>query len=436
MLEPELDVSGRKAERPILDDMIARIRAGEVEGVIVAQLDRFSRLSIEDALKVIREIEAPGGQVISVAENFDASTPEGRFSRATILSVGAMQWEQHQARFRHVKRRAVERGVWPTKTPPIGYRIGEDRRLAVDPDTGPAVVRAFERRAAGDSWRQVGELIGRGTSGARKVITNRVYLGELRLRDKVDGVWVNAEAHEPLVSRALWEAAQLAHPAPAKGRRGPALLRGLVRCAACQRTMNADQANASPGYRCRRHFAGESCPNPAWIGRDLVDAYVEGVFLDHLTVRHETVDDSEDLARAERVLDNAEAELAGYQEATRIADIGAEHFAAGMQTRVAAVEQARADVGRLRGARDRVFGTLAEQWDDLGVEERGHVLRGALGVVWVRAGRGLAVAERVKVIAAGFEFPDLPRAGWGKNTPIRDFAWVDLEGELRPLGVE
>ena len=39
----ELDVSGGKLKRPILDKIIARIRNGESDGIIVNDLDRYSR---------------------------------------------------------------------------------------------------------------------------------------------------------------------------------------------------------------------------------------------------------------------------------------------------------------------------------------------------------------------------------------------------------
>ncbi|MGH2955650.1 MAG: recombinase family protein, partial [Solirubrobacterales bacterium] len=73
LLEPELDVSGGRLERPILSEILDGVEAGRFEGVIVAQLDRLSRLSLADAHKVIERIESAGGQVIAVAESFDAS---------------------------------------------------------------------------------------------------------------------------------------------------------------------------------------------------------------------------------------------------------------------------------------------------------------------------------------------------------------------------
>ncbi|MCW3027621.1 MAG: recombinase family protein, partial [Solirubrobacterales bacterium] len=41
--EPELDVSGGRMDRPVFDRIMARVRAGETGGVVVAKLDRFAR---------------------------------------------------------------------------------------------------------------------------------------------------------------------------------------------------------------------------------------------------------------------------------------------------------------------------------------------------------------------------------------------------------
>ena len=43
-IHEDLDQSGGKLERPGLDALMARIRAGETDGVIVSKLDRLSRL--------------------------------------------------------------------------------------------------------------------------------------------------------------------------------------------------------------------------------------------------------------------------------------------------------------------------------------------------------------------------------------------------------
>lgn len=75
------------------------------------------------------------------------------------------------------------------------------------------VRRAFDARAAGASWAEVGRIVGRSPSGAARLIEQRAYLGEIHYDAGNGGeVWINHKAHDPLIPRDLWEAAQLELP--------------------------------------------------------------------------------------------------------------------------------------------------------------------------------------------------------------------------------
>lgn len=425
VLPAELDVSGGKVDRPILSQAIEGIEAGTYAGIIVAQLDRLSRMSIVDAHRVIERIESIGGEVVPVAEDFDTTTPEGRMGRNMFLAMAEMQRERYSSQLAAAKERAVRIGIWPLPVVPIGYRRGTDRHLEPDPATAPTVVRAFELRAQGESWEHIGKRLGRGLSGARKVIANRVYLGEIRY-----GEFVNVAAHEPLVERGLFEAAQISQPAPARGRHGPALLSGLLRCTGCSGLLTPTTNRKWSGYRCMSMRALGKCESPALIAKSIVEPYLTQVLFDsvgdvQVIERKRTAAIDE----AARKLEVAEAELEAFQEATRVADVGAEHFATGMKRRADDVESARRRLGEVSAGQkiERIF-TLNTAWDELDVQGRRHVLRGSFGVVWVRKGRGPAPA-RVKVMA---DVPDgLPAPG-RSAFPIAPVSWDDLEGAIEP----
>ena len=375
-------------ERPILSEAIARVEQGLAAGVIVAQLDRLSRMDIADALATIRRVEDAGGQVIAVAENFDAGTPEGRMARNVLLALGEMQLDRYRAQFAAAKQSAVRRGVWPTRTVPIGYRKTAERTLEPDPATAPLVRRAFEMRASGASWSAIGEVIGRGISGAGRVVANRVYLGELRV-----GEWVNAASHEALVSREVFEAAQIHHPRPPRHGRPPALLSGLVKCAGCGFAMSADASI----YRCFPRKAGGICRAPAIISRRLLDGHVEGIYLEARGEWEPLVASrTNEVDLAAQALEAAEAELEAFQASVRTAEVGVEHFASGMRQRVRAVEDASAELGRARSLRVLPdLPNVAGIWEGLGVEDRRHVLGGFLDRIEITKGRGL---DRVRLV--------------------------------------
>ena len=393
---PELDVSGGRTERPILGRVIQGIERGTYEGVIVAQLDRFSRMGLADAVRTVERIENAGGRIISDAENVDPTTPEGEFARNMFFSIANMQLGRSKHAFAAAKRQAVERGYWPTNTAPLGYTLthrkhGGDGKLHPDPETRHLPRLAMELRAVGKSWSEIGKAIGRGPTGAGKVVRNRAYLGEIRLEVKGE-VIVNPSAHEPLVDRALFEAAQISHPPPERRGNEPALLAGIIRCAGCGCVMSRNTAKSGRFYCCRPNKARRRCPAPAIIGVVGVERYVQEQFLAVIeTMQLEQVDDRADGVRdAQAELADAEAERDAFMRSVSAAGIGLEHAAAGMRERVDRVERAQRALAAAWSAQQPsgLPEKIVELWWDFPVEERRHVLRSSLSAITVRKGKG------------------------------------------------
>jgi hypothetical protein len=67
VVHEDLDQSGGKMARPGLDALMARIGAGETDGVIVSKLDRLSRLGVADALRLVEQITEAGGSIAALA---------------------------------------------------------------------------------------------------------------------------------------------------------------------------------------------------------------------------------------------------------------------------------------------------------------------------------------------------------------------------------
>jgi DNA invertase Pin-like site-specific DNA recombinase len=392
MLEPELDVSGGKIEpADPRAQVVDGVKDGRYAGIIVADIDRLSRLSLIDALQLIERIEGAGGQVISVAQNFDPGTPEGRWGRNIWLSTTHMQLERYGANFRRAKASSVERGVWPLPIAPLGYSVTRRR------DGGDGILRPT-RRAAGrrgvpDARRREAAVRDRRPPRRRPVAPRQDHpQPRLPRRDQLRGR-VNPAAHEPLVDVALFEAAQLDHPRPPRGIHPGALLAGLVRCAGCQRRMtpNNNKGKGERIYRChprnargrcqaaRDHLAGQARrlrrahllrpPRPSRAPRPAV----------HRRARRRRARAPGGRGRARR-----------YQQVTRVGDVGAEHFMEGMRSRVAAVTAARERVGRLRAVSSHGIAVegLRAVYERAAVEGRRHVLRSSLSAVWVRKGAG------------------------------------------------
>ena len=113
-----------------------------------------------------------------------------------------------------------------------------------NPATAPAIRRVYERRLAGDSWASLAKMLDRELPREDGALWRPSTVGDLvttplnigRLERTIGGErMVKDDAHEPLVSRAVWEAVVNDRD----GTRGPvhraepATLAGLVRCAGC-----------------------------------------------------------------------------------------------------------------------------------------------------------------------------------------------------------
>src|SRR3954470_24858143 len=73
----ELDESGARADRPLLEEAVARVERGESQGIVVAKIDRFGR-SLADGLAAIERVTRAGGVFASVQDGLDLSTDTGR----------------------------------------------------------------------------------------------------------------------------------------------------------------------------------------------------------------------------------------------------------------------------------------------------------------------------------------------------------------------
>jgi site-specific DNA recombinase len=86
----DLDQQGSKLERPGLQAALEMVEAGAADGVIVAKLDRFAR-SLVDAVSAIERLTVAGGELVSVEDGFDSSTPMGRFARDMLIRLAELE---------------------------------------------------------------------------------------------------------------------------------------------------------------------------------------------------------------------------------------------------------------------------------------------------------------------------------------------------------
>ena len=89
----EIDQSGAKLQRPMFQQALERCERGETGGIIVARLDRFARSAV-DALESIKRLNEAGARLVSVEDNFDGSTPMGRFAIGILTLIAELELER------------------------------------------------------------------------------------------------------------------------------------------------------------------------------------------------------------------------------------------------------------------------------------------------------------------------------------------------------
>ena len=285
MLPPELDQSGAGMDRPVFNQVLARIERGDSDGVVVAKLDRFAR-TLTGALEALQRIDKAGGEFVSVAEGFDPTTSPGKAMMRVALIFAELELDRIRAGWGDAQRAAVARGVhFGGRGVPYGYRRKRGEPLEAVPELAPVVGELFERRAARQSaWQITDWLNAEHPLGDRqwaegmveRIWQNRVYLGEAR-----HGEYVNPEAHAPLVSPSAFAAANAVVGGTGRpARETPSLLgSGLLRCAGCRYAMQVSRQTHRNGsvvdyYRCRRRHGGGDCQEPAQVAAHKVEPWV------------------------------------------------------------------------------------------------------------------------------------------------------------------
>jgi hypothetical protein len=404
---------------------------------VAASVDRFGR-SLLHGIATIDRIEKAGGAFFAVGDGLDSTTDTGRMVLEIMLSIADHYRRQTRASWEVSVRKAVARGVFVGSQVPVGYRKTRAGRLRLDSEVAPTVSEVFERRAAGETLASLGRLLeahgvrtAYGNPGwlpetVRRVLSNRVYLGEIR-----HGRAVREHAHQPITDETTWQAAQHPRrPVPPKGSR-EVLLAGLVRCASCGRKMHpyAKLNDEHYYYGCTRYFAAGNCPGPAYIAHLPLEVCVEDVVLDLLARRRRPPDTAVGVAE-DRVM-RAQRALARYRDSDRVLDaLGERQFEEGLVARSERLRQATLDLlsaRTRRGLHDLPSATVLEaQWPQLDITARRALIGRVIDCVFVQPGKRNFDA-RIWVCPTGTEPRGLPRPG-DKHSTLRPFeprrGWV------------
>ena len=216
-------LSGASLDRPALQKLLADVRAGKINIVVVYKVDRLTR-SLADFAKLVELFDQHGVSFVSITQSFNTTSSMGRLTLNVLLSFAQFEREVIGERVRDKIAASKRKGIWVGGPVPLGYRChrqeARDRARGggggphhLHPLSGAWLHRGFDRRssigaASGPRPMAVAMAAGAAASASASgslahLLKNRFYIGEVAYRGEV-----HRGEHEPILDRDLFEAVQ------------------------------------------------------------------------------------------------------------------------------------------------------------------------------------------------------------------------------------
>ena len=289
--------TGTNFHRPGFQQMLSDIEAGHIDCVIVKDLSRLRRNSIDTGYYIEQYFHTHNVRFIAVTDQFDTADP-GSLHSGIMLPLKNMINEAYALDIgRKIKaqaRQAMKDGDYIGARAPYGYRKDPDNchKLLIDEDTAPVVRQIFEWAhghvalnrivrnlnemgitAPSHYKKSTGEitspgLIGSGkwqTRTVMKILESEVYTGDLvqgktkivdhqQVKAEKDNLIIAKRTHEPIISYELFTAVQeyrkqICEESRAVPKRPytPNIFKGKVFCADCGRSLHRQRAERKKG---------------------------------------------------------------------------------------------------------------------------------------------------------------------------------------------
>jgi DNA invertase Pin-like site-specific DNA recombinase len=215
-------LSGGTLERSGLQRLMADIRSGKVDQIIVYKIDRLTR-SLGDFSKIVDILDDAGASFVSVTQSFNTATSMGRLTLNMLLSFAQFEREVTAERIRDKIAASKKKGLWMGGNVPLGYEA-DGRTLKIN-EADARIIRAIY-----DLYRQHGNVritkseadklglktaVRKLSSGRLKggtdfsfghiyhILTNLIYAGRIRHHAKV-----YPGKHPPIIAPDVWDQLQ------------------------------------------------------------------------------------------------------------------------------------------------------------------------------------------------------------------------------------
>ena len=266
--------TGGNTSRPGLQRLLADIKAGKVNCVVVYKVDRLSR-SLLDFAQMMEVFDLFHVGFVAVTQQINTASSAGRLMLNVLLSFAQFERELISERTRDKMGAARRKGKWLGSSPILGYDVDRDaRRLVINPEEEHRVRQIFELYLESDSllavvrelrqrcWLNKKWQTKRGDFRGGRAITkstlqlmlrNVTYIGKVSYRGDV-----YPGEHDAIVTDACFEAVQQKLKAnrhaqnPKRGPRSQGSLQGKLYCGSCRSKMTHTYTNK--GKRRYRYY--------------------------------------------------------------------------------------------------------------------------------------------------------------------------------------
>jgi DNA invertase Pin-like site-specific DNA recombinase len=108
--------TGGNMDRPALQALMADIKAGKVDVIVVYKVDRLSR-SLNDFAQMVNVFDAQQVSFVSITQQFNTTTSMGRLTLNILLSFAQFEREVIGERVRDKVAASKQKGMWMGGTP-------------------------------------------------------------------------------------------------------------------------------------------------------------------------------------------------------------------------------------------------------------------------------------------------------------------------------